>query len=66
MNYPFSSNPFIHNREIELRENLIGTGFIEPPMVQLKKAGQDALDRLYEGMDHRVTAIGEITKATGF
>lgn len=56
------------SREIELRENLVGTGFIEPPQVVARVAKQMAnrADHKYEDMEHRVTVLGEIAKATGF
>lgn len=40
-------------REIELRENLVGTGFINPP------------DEKSE-FNNRITVMGEIVSATGF
>lgn len=48
-------------KEIELRENLVGTGFLDPPPFQelnSKKANKEA--------DYRVTTIGEIVSASGF
>ena len=53
-------------REIELRENLIGTGFIEPPPKTTKKAVQKHYENMMNEMEHRVTVLGEITKTTGF
>lgn len=43
-------------KEIELRENLVGTGFIDPPTIERSAV---------EG-DSRVTVLGEIVQASGF
>lgn len=39
-------------KEIELRENLVGTGFLDPPPLQKNKSEAIA--------DYRVTVVGEI------
>lgn len=39
-------------KEIELRENLVGTGFLDPPPIQKQNKEVTA--------DYRVTVIGEI------
>jgi hypothetical protein len=44
-------------KEIELRENLVGTGFIDPPP-QENRNSKDAVSR--------VTVLGEIVQASGF
>ena len=43
-------------KEIELRENLVGTGFLDPP----------PLHRQNNTADFRVTVAGEIVSASGF
>lgn len=45
-------------KEIELRENLVGSGFLDPPPVKKHKNKQTA--------DTRVTVVGEIVSASGF
>lgn len=45
-------------KEIELRENLVGTGFLDPPPLQKNKSLAVA--------DYRVTVVGEIVQASGF
>lgn len=45
-------------KEIELRENLVGSGFLDPPPVKKHKNKQIA--------DTRVTVVGEIVSASGF
>ncbi len=45
-------------KEIEMRENLVGTGFLDPPSI-LEQGNTDY--RI-----NRVTAIGEIVSASGF
>lgn len=45
-------------KEIELRENLVGTGFLDPPPIQKQNGEQTA--------DYRITVIGEIVSASGF
>ena len=45
-------------KEIELRENLVGSGFLDPPSTKKSKGKQTA--------DTRVTVLGEIVSATGF
>ena len=45
-------------KEIELRENLVGSGFLDPPSIQKSKGKQTT--------DTRVTVLGEIVSATGF
>lgn len=52
-------------KEIELRENLVGNGFIEPPTTVLKKAAKQIMQEHEEDMQHRVTALGEIVSCTG-
>ena len=52
-------------REIELRENLIGTGFIEPPQM-VKKVANQIKQNLMDDMEHRVTILGEIATTSGF
>ena len=49
-------------KKIELRENLVGTGFLLPPKA-LDKAAKQYAQQLFS---HRVTVIGEIASATGF
>ncbi len=44
-------------KEIELRENLVGTGFLDPPAVEHSRA-KEAVSR--------VTVLGEIVQASGF
>ena len=61
-----SAFPLTPSREIELRENLVGTGFIEPPQEMLKRVGKKMARQTEEEMEHRVTCLGEIVKATGF
>ena len=53
-------------KEIELRENLVGDGFIEPPATVVYKYGKKLLDKHAEEMSTRVTVMGEIVSATGF
>lgn len=43
-------------KEIELRENLVGTGFLDPP----------PLHKQTNTSDYRVTVSGEIVSASGF
>jgi hypothetical protein len=45
-------------KEIEMRENLVGTGFLDPPSI-LEQGRTDF-------RVNRVTAIGEIVSASGF
>jgi hypothetical protein len=45
-------------KEIELRENLVGTGFLDPPTIQKTSKGSTA--------DYRATVLGEIVSASGF
>lgn len=45
-------------KEIELRENLVGSGFLDPPPISKSKGKQSA--------DTRVTVLGEIVSASGF
>ena len=52
-------------KEIELRENLVGNGFIEPPSTVLKKAAKQIMQEHEEDMQHRVTAMGEIVSCRG-
>jgi len=53
-------------KEIELRENLVGDGFIEPPATVVYNYGKKLLDKHAEEMSTRVTVMGEIVSATGF
>ena len=64
-------------KEIELRENLVGTGFLDPPTIKndpIVKQAWDSqkreivsiLDQTNESADYRVTVIGEIVSASGF
>ena len=53
-------------REIELRENLVGTGFLEPPVNAVKRAAQNFMQQHEDEMNHRVTVLGEIDYARGF
>jgi hypothetical protein len=65
----FVEYKFINNclyREIELRENLVGTGFIEPPQQAVKRVGKKIMKQSQEEMEHRVTVLGEVVKASGF
>ena len=49
-------------KEIELRENLVGTGFLDPPPVYEHNGEKDK----HLDSDHRVTVLGEIVSASGF
>ena len=51
-------------KEIELRENLVGTGFLDPPQPH-DKPGQPG-EKDWENADYRVTCMGEIVSASGF
>lgn len=42
-------------KEIELRENLVGTGFLDPPAAAKNQVA-----------DYRCTVVGEIVSASGF
>ena len=53
-------------KEIELRENLIGTGFLEPPQNAVRRFANKLRDKQEDEMEHRVTVLGEIVKACGF
>jgi len=53
-------------KEIELRENLVGTGFIDPPQTTKKKVTRNRRTVTETESPFRVTVIGEIVKATGF
>lgn len=46
-------------KEIELRENLVGTGFLDPPAIKKHPNGQQTAD-------YRITMSGEIVSASGF
>jgi hypothetical protein len=50
------------SREIELRENLVGTGFLEPPAL-VKSVAKKMMEK---DMNHRVTCNGEIVSVDGF
>jgi hypothetical protein len=50
-------------KEIELRNNLIGSWFLDPPA---KYETQDEYKRSIQAADYRVTALGEIVSASGF
>ena len=60
-------------REIELRENLVGKGFLDCPTAKTQRAAegirQAKLDQLINQKQetlHRVTVLGEIVSAVGF
>lgn len=44
-------------KEIELRENLVGTGFLDPP-APFNRSTKEAVSR--------ITVLGEIVQAAGF
>lgn len=46
-------------KEIELRENLVGTGFLDAPPIAANNQGKEVCD-------HRFTCLGEIVEASGF
>lgn len=45
-------------KEIELRENLVGTGFLDPP--KAKKIKTENKGYIFSG-DYRVTVLGKLT-----
>lgn len=47
-------------KQIELRENLVGYGFLDPPPFYEQNG------MLTSEADYRVTVLGEITSASGF
>lgn len=47
-------------KEIQLRENLVGTGFLDPPGSKKKHTGDE------KPGDFRVTCLGEIVSTVGF
>ena len=49
-----------------MKENLVGTGFLQPPIQAPENAAKKIIKKEKEEMTHRVTAIGEIVSATGF
>lgn len=51
-------------KEIELRENLVGTGFLDPP--KLKKQVDSKTRETVEFSDFRCTVLGEIVETVGF
>ena len=51
-------------KEIELRENLVGTGFLDPP--PLKKVVDPNTHELVMFSDYRCTVLGEIVATVGF
>ena len=48
-------------KEIELRNNLIGSWFLDPPPIK-----KDKTHNKPDEADYRVTVIGEIVSASGF
>jgi len=50
-------------KEIQLRENLVGTGFLDPPPVTKQRLPNGTIE---SRGDFRVTALGEIVKTSGF
>ena len=50
-------------KEIQLRENLVGTGFLDPPG---SKKTEKRNEKRGETGDLRVTCLGEIVKTSGF
>ena len=51
-------------KEIELRENLVGTGFLDPPPLQ-KEVDPNTQETVMHS-DYRCTVLGEIVETTGF
>ena len=51
-------------KEIELRENLVGTGFLDPPPLQ--KAIDPNTGETVNYSDFRCTVLGEIVETVGF
>ena len=51
-------------KEIELRENLVGTGFLDPPPLQ-KEINPNTGEIVMES-DYRCTVLGEIVETVGF
>ena len=49
-----------------MRENLVGTGFIPPPIEAASVIASKIVKKEKDEMTHRVTAMGEIVSATGF
>ena len=51
-------------KEIELRENLVGTGFLDPPPLQ--KQLDPLTGETILSSDYRCTVLGEIVETVGF
>lgn len=51
-------------KEIELRENLVGTGFLDPP--PLLKEEDPMTGETVMQSDFRCTVLGEIVETVGF
>ena len=51
-------------KEIELRENLVGTGFLDPPPLR-KEFNPNTGETTMSG-DYRCTVMGEIVETVGF
>ena len=51
-------------KEIELRENLVGTGFLDPP--PLTKEVDPNSGETIMNSDFRCTVLGEIVETVGF
>ena len=52
-------------KKIELRENLVGTGFLDPPRAA-EKAATIEYEKLLESISTRVNVIGEVQQANCF
>jgi hypothetical protein len=63
-------------KEIELRENLVGTGFIDPPAITEEQVQREFYNQKDKNLviesrklpcaDYRFTFLGEIVQASGF
>ena len=51
-------------KEIELRENLVGMGFLDPP--PLTKEEDHLTGEIKMQSDYRCTVLGEIVETVGF
>ena len=51
-------------KEIELRENLVGTGFLDPPPLK-REVDRDTGETVLQS-DYRCTVLGEIVETIGF
>ncbi len=51
-------------KEIELRENLVGTGFLDPPVLEKKEDPNTG--EVIMNSDFRCTVLGEIVETVGF